>query len=129
MVVDIKSVIENFSGYGFDDFGHSKSYKIKLFKNWKQDNNLSDNDILKIVNDELNELLISIHKNKENNFLSLPEQFDYKYGHWNVLHWIIGRWYIDANTIEDVPKWYQYIINITNYKQEKEIRQVENIIN
>lgn len=123
---DIKSIIKKFSEYGFDDFNFSKQYKIELYKKWKQDDNLSDQDILKIIKDELLILSKFIKDNMEKEFICLPESFDYKYGHWNSFQWIIGRWYMEAKTIKDVPEWYRNIISITNKKEYK--RQVIDLI-
>ena len=114
---NIDIIIQNFAQSSFDDFQlskeHMKEYMIELFQNWKYSENIRDKDIKKTIIAELTALESAIqqhHQSKEP--IHLLESFDYKYGHWNVLYWIMCRWYKDAKSINDTPKWYRNIADI-----------------
>ena len=62
----------------------------------------------------MNVLKYGIKFHRVNEILCLPENFDFKYGHWNSLSWICARWFINAKTLNDVPKWYVEILSIIN---------------
>ncbi len=123
---NITEIIEGFASCSFDDLGGSKTYARNLFKSWEEPQ-ISSNEKCEIIKQELETFLQKIGEHESKEFMALREQFDYKYGHWNVLRWIISRWFMDTRNIEDVPKLYQAIISITNDSTQPS-RQTKDVV-
>lgn len=62
--------------------------------------------VMRKVCSELQALLTFIEANKKDEFLLLPEVFDFKHGHWKSLNWIMARHYMLVEDAACVPAWF-----------------------
>ena len=64
---------------------------------------------------ELKRLLLKIEEHEKTEFFALPEVFDARHGHFAVLEYIMGRWFCNGETLEELPLWYK---SQTHYRRE-----------
>lgn len=114
MEVTIEEIIQGFKACSFADLGGAIPYMKDLFTNNLPDQATPDEEIKKIIVEELKALQKAIPEHFHDEFMILPgrDGSDIKHGHWMVLHWILSKWYQSAKGPADVPKWYMDIVQI-----------------
>ncbi len=111
-------------GYDDDNYGRNKVAKWTCEYGKAQECKIntdslapSEEEIITVkalIIQELNTLINIIEKHESDECLILPEVFDYKFGHWSLVLWIIGRHWVAQNRFKEalLPRWYLEITNI-----------------
>lgn len=118
-MIDFNTILNNIISYNYDDDRESIKYINSLISS---QNKVDTNDIKNILNSELTLFLNKIRENYEKELVILPET-DYKYNHWNVLRYILGRHFIGVK-IDDIPEYYIEICKITNVREKRSCEEL-----
>lgn len=114
---DFEEILKNIISYNFDDDRESITYINSLISG--QD---KVDDIKNVIKNELTIFLNKIKENYGKELVILPET-DYKYNHWNVLRYILGRHFIGVK-IDDIPEYYIEICKITNVREKRSCEEL-----
>lgn len=127
---DIGDIIEIFADYGFNDKNEAQDYQKKLFKEEIPPEDIDDESVKRIIKSELLAFYKKIQEHKAQEFYR-QANFDDKWGHHNVMHWIFSRWFMsyEQNEYYILPEWYRGMLDIINgpkgssfYRQEPTTR-------
>lgn len=117
----LESVIELCECYPFDDRNECRKELAQLFRKHSDPFKDDDQAIRQCIEQELREFRKRIIAHQAEEFIVLPEHFDFKYNHWHVLQWIVGRHYMrekDHNALKARGPYYFELAAIST-AQEK----------